>query len=389
MKQESISRRWDEQLQRWLITGLSLLCLSYVDIAAAQSAAATTTSADAKPADTRRYTFSWPIDSKASTPRGGTTQGAPVTLDTTPSAAWQALHAVGITAVERDRRAILAMAGSYRATFDFLEVLTLNGEADLPRPYQSWGTEKVYVESDTARSISLVHILEMRIKEEDGSISEPIVMKHWRQDWHYEPEVLDEYRGNAVWQQRKLLPAERKGQWVQTVYQVDESPRYAGVGKWQHDKLASTWISGDTWRPLPRREWSSRKDYDVLIGTNRHTITATGWVQEENNLKSVSSGNTAHAIAREYGVARYQRISDFDFSQADEYFNRTQKFWNQVRSTWDEWFKRDATIKLRGQVDQLGLFGPLFEYADAITDASAPAATNQPAIDKALSAMRP
>lgn len=388
MRHESIPRRWDEQLKLWLLTGLSLVCMSYVGMAAAQSAA--TTPADAKPSDTRRYTFSWPIDSKTSTPRGGTTQGAPITLDPTPSAAWQAMQAEGITAFERDRRAILAMTGSYRANFDFLEVLTLNAEANLPRPYQSWGTEKVYVDSDTGRSISLVHILEMRIKEEDGSLSEPIVMKHWRQDWQYEPDSLNEYRGNAIWQQRKLHPAERKGQWVQTVYQVDESPRYASYGQWQHDKLASSWISADTWRPLPRREWSSRKDYDILIGTNRHTITSTGWVQEENNLKSVSDGRaTPYAIAREYGVARYQRIKDFDFSQADEYYNRTQKFWIQVRASWNDWFKRDTTIKLRGQVDQLGLFGPLFEYADAIKDGSAPAATYQPAIDEALGAMRP
>mgnify|MGYP006197439051 CR=1 FL=1 len=49
----------------------------------------------------------------------------------------------------------------------------------------------------------------------------------------------------------------------------------------------STWISDETWRPLPRREFSVRKDYEVLVGTNRHTITPDGWLQEENNLKRV------------------------------------------------------------------------------------------------------
>ena len=28
-----------------------------------------------------------------------------------------------------------------------------------------------------------------------------------------------------------------------------------------------------------------RDDYQVLVGTNRHTITPDGWLQEENNLK--------------------------------------------------------------------------------------------------------
>jgi hypothetical protein len=66
---------------------------------------------------------------------------------------------------------------------------------------------------------------------------------------------------------------------------VDDSPRYAARGRWQHAAGVSTWISDETWRPLPRREFSVRKDYDVLVGTNRHTITPTGWVQEENNVK--------------------------------------------------------------------------------------------------------
>ena len=41
-------------------------------------------------------------------------------------------------------------------------------------------------------------------------------------------------------------------------------------------------------------------DYDVLVGTNRHTITPTGWVQEENNLKLAL--NQKRFLAREYGV---------------------------------------------------------------------------------------
>ena len=50
-----------------------------------------------------------------------------------------------------------------------------------------------------------------------------------------------------------------------------------------HGGGVSTWISDETWRPLPRREFSVRKDYDVLVGTNRHTITAQGWVQENGD----------------------------------------------------------------------------------------------------------
>lgn len=134
----------------------------------------------------------------AATSRGGTTRGGPVVLDTTPSHEWQALQAGGLSTLERDRRAILAMAGTYRVAFEFMEVARFEpGERGVP--YQSWGTEKVYVDRDSGRSISLVHIMELRVQHEDGSISPPMVMKHWRQDWDYEPKQIVEYQGRDRW----------------------------------------------------------------------------------------------------------------------------------------------------------------------------------------------
>jgi len=101
----------------------------------------------------RQFTFAWPFrqgDSVA--PRGGTTAGAPVTLDEAPGAAWRALHEPGLTKRERDRRAILAMAGTFRASFDFLEVAGFRPGFVPDRPYQSWATEYVYVLRDEPRS---------------------------------------------------------------------------------------------------------------------------------------------------------------------------------------------------------------------------------------------
>jgi hypothetical protein len=42
---------------------------------------------------------------------------------TGPSAAWRAVQEPGLTKFERDRRAIPAMAGGYRTSFDFLETV--------------------------------------------------------------------------------------------------------------------------------------------------------------------------------------------------------------------------------------------------------------------------
>jgi hypothetical protein len=351
-----------QQLWHWLLAAT----LAFVGTGVAAQAAGPA-AASAPP----RYTFSWPIDAQHLKPRGGSTRGAPVTLEREPSAAWRALQDSGLNAQERDRRAILAMAGTYRVTFDFLEVAGFVPLDKPIAPYQSWATEKVYVDQDRPGFVSLVHILEMRMLDKDGAVGEPMVTKHWRQDWTYEPAQIVEYRGRDRWQRRALNEAERRGVWLQSVYQVDESPRYASVGRWQHTASFSTWISGDTWRPLPRREWSVRDDYHVLIGTNRHTIGPTGWLQEENNLKAVlDSRREVDAakpyVGREYGVARYERIRDVDFAAADRYYTRTRVFWDRVRDTWRGAFAEQGTITLRGPVDKLGLFMPLFARATEI-----------------------
>lgn len=340
----------------------------------AQAAGAAPASA---PASTARA-FSWPADTGVPAPRGGSSKGAPIALDREPSAQWLALQAPGLGAQERDRRAILAMAGTFRITFDFQEVANWTSSGKPAAPYQTWGTEKVYVDADTPGFVSLLHILEMHTLDEDGKADDPVVVKHWRQEWTYEPTAIVEYVGADRWQRRAVGASERAGAWSQTVTQVDESPRYAGVGHWQHTPAFSTWIGNETWRPLPRREWTVRSDYQVLLGTNRHTVAATGWVQEENNLKTVIAGagriDAAHPyLAREYGVARYERVRDADFALADDYHQRTLAFWTRVRQDWATAFAKNDAVQLRGQPDQKGFYKPLFERADEIAEKPATA----------------
>jgi hypothetical protein len=320
-------------------------------------------------AHAEQFIFAWPLDEKAMKPRGATTRGAPVTLDTAPGEAWRRLREPGITDLERDRRAILAMAGPYRVSFDFLEVVRYDPSLKPDAPYQSWGTEYVYVAEDRPDFIALQHVLVMRMQMEGGKTSEPMVVRHWRQEWRYEASSLLAYEGANTWARRDVPSSERKGAWVQSVLQVDDSPRYAARGHWQHAGGVSTWISDDTWRPLPRREFSVRKDYDVLVGTNRHTVTPTGWVQEENNLKVVSA--TRQQLAREYGVARYERIRDYDFSAGDNYYRRTEPFWAEVRAAWRELEQARGRFTMRAQPDQGQLFIPFFDYAQKLADGAA------------------
>lgn len=336
--------------------------------AAALAAAMLVTSAASSDDEVRRYTFSWPFaDDDAMRPRGGTTAGPPVDLATEPSEAWRALTEPGLSRFERDRRAILAMAGEYRTTFDFIETVGFTPGFEPSRPYQSWATERVFPIEDRGDFISLQHVIVMQYVDDAGEVHGPFVQKHWRQDWQYQDSTISVYGGHGRFSRVELPDEDVRGTWSQTVYQVDDSPRYAAFGEWTHTANYSSWTSDETWRPLPRRESTVRNDYDVLIGTNRHTITPTGWVQEEENLKVEldSRGRPAKVLAREVGLNRYERIVGFDFSAADTYWERTAPFWSDVRAAWAGLLEHD-TIVVRDEVDGRELFAPMFEYAAAL-----------------------
>ncbi|MFL6580687.1 MAG: DUF6607 family protein [Burkholderiales bacterium] len=318
-----------------------------------------------------RYTFTWPFGAGLQ-PRGASTKGVPVALDKEPTDAWKRLHEAGLTDFERDRRAILAMAGPYRVTFDFLEVVQFDPSLKPEAPYQSWGTEYVFVSQDSGDFIALQHILVMRMLQQDGTPSEPLVTRHWRQEWQYQADAALVYQGADTWVRKTIPPDQRRGAWVQSVYQVDDSPRYASSGRWLHTDSFSAWNSDETWRPLPRREWSVRKDYQALVGTNRHTIMQTGWLQEETNLKAVLAANGKPRamlpfLAREYGVARYERIKDYDFEPGKNYFEKTEPFWAEVRAAWRE-VGNTGRFKLSKPVDQGQLFMPFFDYAEKLAE---------------------
>ncbi|MEM7079749.1 MAG: DUF6607 family protein [Pseudomonadota bacterium] len=317
----------------------------------------------------RQYTFAWKFAAQDQMqPRGGTSRGAPITLQTEPAAAWQALQAPGLSKKERDRRAILAMAGPYRASFDFIETMGFAPDYEPKAPYQSWGTEYVYVVADEPEFVSLQHVLVMFIVMEDGAMSDPIVVKHWRQDWRYEDRDLYAFTGHRTWSHQRLSRRTAKGTWSQAVYQVDDSPRYQSYGTWEHHPGYSTWRSAETWRPLPRREFSIRNDYHVLVGYNQHTITPSGWVHTEDNKKVALTADGAWVddlpiVAIEAGLNRYERISDHDWSAGDAYWEKTGAFWALVRDAWTRAMRAEAGIELHEQVDGQSLFMQMFGLA--------------------------
>ena len=295
----------------------------------------------------KSYLFGWQDYKQDNIPvRGGTTKGGAVTMQTEPSSYWKALNKADLKGKEKDQAAIRAFAGDYKASFDFLETVVFGTEKQPAAPYRSWGTERVYIVEDKPGYVNLQHVMVMYFIDKEGKTQGPMVMKHWRQEWEYEPESMHVYIGNKTWETRALSEAQRAGKWVQTAYQVDDSPRYSLIGTWEHHQTHSSWSSETGWRPLPRREYSVRKDYQVLDGSNRLTILPTGWVHEQDNLKRILNNDGSPNlkepfIAREIGVNRYDLLVDFDFSAGDDYWQKTQPYWSWVR---DEWKATKASI---------------------------------------------
>lgn len=267
---------------------------------------------------------------------------------------------------ERDRQSIIAMAGDYKVSFDFIETVSFDKDYVVMPPKISGGEEVVRVIEDRGDFISLQHIL----VASHGDMTFPI--KHWRQDWQYEPERVLVFIGGNTWEWRPLSPAEREGNWSQTVYQVDDAPRYGAVAAWTYDLGAPTWAPPHEWRPLPRRDMTTRDDYHAINAVNRHVITPLGWVHEQDNDKVVLSSGSPVLLAREVGVNTYERDSDFAVDVALDYWTDTEDFWAAIRDEWARIADQSNRFGLTIQGESEALYMPLLELASAVADGKTP-----------------
>lgn len=264
-----------------------------------------------------------------------------------------------------DRAAILAMQGEYDVDFSFDEtVLLAEGYARM-KPQRSGGSEVVILVEDVSiegrpHRIVLQHIL---VDPKSGHVT-----KHWRQDWVFEAPQRFEFSADQTWTVRDLSAEETRGAWTQCVYEVSDAPRYCGTGRWNHRYGVATWTSDRTWRPLPRREYTKRSDYNVLNVENRHTIVPGGWTHEQDNTKVLraADGATVGIIARETGFNDYRKTDAVDFTPAYAYWKSTQAYWARVRTRWDAYLERGSGLRLNTKVDGMTLIVPLFEQAERV-----------------------
>lgn len=266
-------------------------------------------------------------------------------------------------AYDKDRMAILAMQGEYEVDFNFKETVILASDYEYFPPKTADAMETVVVVENSPDHIVLQHFL---------IVGRDSVIKHWRQDWHFEADTRFEFTSDQTWEIKTIDEERRKGFWTQCVYEVSDAPRYCGTGKWNHRYNVSTWTSDRTWRPLPRREYTVRDDYNALNVENRHTVTPSGWTHEQDNTKVRRKGDTTEAtLVREFGFNNYRNITGYNFSPAYDYWEKTSPYWASVRAAWLEYFNAEQHVIINTGVDGMPIIGATFAQAQAIESGEA------------------
>lgn len=264
---------------------------------------------------------------------------------------------------EQDRQSILAQAGQYKVRFDFQENVSFREGYEPVEAHISGGNEIIRLVEDTGERISLQHILVM---EHDG---QSVVIKHWRQDWVWQPATVLTYAGPNRWVLTPVAEAERAGAWSQTVWQTDDSPRYGGVGRWTHANGLDQWTSAPTLRPLARRDAVRNPIYDRYLGANRHALTPFGWVHIQDNLKEAEIDGALTAIVQEDVVNTYRTDTTYNPRPGDDYWAATKDYWAGVRAAWDEVIVANNGIGLQEEAQNGSTTGPaLMGMATQIVD---------------------
>ncbi|MDY6924872.1 MAG: DUF6607 family protein [Pseudomonadota bacterium] len=263
---------------------------------------------------------------------------------------------------ERDRQSILAQAGQWRVRFDMRENVSFREGYEPLEEKLSAGDEIVRVVYDDGDRISLQHILVM-----GDDAGNHFVIKHWRQDWVYEPETVLTYAGPNRWTLTPVDADQRRGAWAQTVWQTDDSPRYGGVGRWSYDHGVAEWTGAPTWRPLARRDAVRDPVYDRYLGTNRHALTPVGWVHLQDNVKmgpSEGDDGDLTAIVQEDVINTYRKVDNYDPAPGDAYWAATRDYWAGVRAAWDAAIVASGGLYLEEEANRGAVTGkPLMDWA--------------------------
>ena len=259
--------------------------------------------------------------------------------------------------LNQDAKAIKSMCGCFEVGFNFAETFSYSEDSTYiaSKTKHDSALEWAGLVEDSDKKIVIQHLLIV------GDTSQPMIIKHWRQDWEFENNSFYLFNSDNRWNYTELPLSSVKGQWTQRVYQVDDSPRYEGTATWVHVDGKSFW-ENTTNAPLPRREYTQRSDYNLTIRRNRHEIISTGWIHDQDNDKVVhEDGKTDVLLAQEKGYNTYVRVADSKCKAAQKWWMDNEAFWADVRLAWSEVYGKGKNLELAEKVEGKHLYEFLFE----------------------------
>lgn len=246
---------------------------------------------------------------------------------------------------------IMQLCGCYDVTFKYTETFRTDSNYQFHDDKIAHARELVLPIENKDGKISLQHML---------IVNDNYIIKHWREDWTYEQPTILNYQGNKTWTKETLKPEQVKGKWAQTVWQVDDIPRYGGYSSWINNDNKTYW-ENTAYAPLPRREYTKRKDYNIMLRTNRIIVTDKGWVHEQDNQKIIRNGNHDSLLVKEKGINSYVKIDDNLCAKAKLHWAENVDFWKAVRAQWDKYISNTDKLALHTTVEEKRLFEYFYE----------------------------
>lgn len=242
---------------------------------------------------------------------------------------------------KKEKEAIKSLCGCYEVEFMYNETFAVSPTyTQFSKPYNAHGLEWVGAVEMADQKMVLQHLL---------IISDSTIIKHWREDWEYEKTGLWKFDRDGAW--KYDASAAKKAEWTQTVWETEDAPRYQGSSKWISNNGKYYW-ENTTDAPLPRREYSTRSDYNVLERGNRVIVTDKEWIHEQDNRKILrADGQPDKVLVQEKGFNIYTKVDDSRCAKAAAWWKEHGAFWNTVRKSWDEMLKGKTNIKLAPKVE--------------------------------------
>lgn len=242
--------------------------------------------------------------------------------------------------LQQGKKNIDKMCGCFTVDFKYAETFSPDTTYKFHDREHQKGIELVLPIERTDTKIILQHLL---------VVNDTTVIKHWREDWIYEQLSLLQYNGDKQWTKQILAAKDVQNKWVQTVWEVDDAPRYQGISEWITVDSKALW-QNTTNAPLPRREYTKRNDYNILKRGNKIIVTDNAWWHEQDNQK-INKSATEKLIVEEKGMNYYAKTDNSKCEKAKQWWKANSSFWNIVRIEWDNYFKTHNSINLKAKVD--------------------------------------